>query len=223
MRNAFLAGASALALALGGCSMFHGNDNNASSAGYGNTAPGAPTSQPPAGQPGAFGDQSSQNAPSRNQSSQSPNDNALSGSSTNPDQSSMSSDQGMSNSGNSSNTSNLGISSNLPSGRTAATSGSGSGTNTAMTADKVREAQQKLKDDGDYQGQVDGKFGKQTAQAVKDFQQKNGLRQTGRLDRETMIKLGVSATSGSGSSMAPDHNKTMNNTNGKAQSNQGGI
>jgi peptidoglycan hydrolase-like protein with peptidoglycan-binding domain len=70
----------------------------------------------------------------------------------------------------------------------------------SMGSDRVKEAQQKLKDDGEYQGQVDGKLGPKTASAVKQYQQKNGLKQTGRLDRDTMSKLGVSSTTGSGSS-----------------------
>ena len=59
----------------------------------------------------------------------------------------------------------------------------------SMSADQVKQAQQKLKGDGDYMGQVDGKFGPKTAQAVKQYQKKNGLQQTGRLDRDTLGKL----------------------------------
>jgi peptidoglycan hydrolase-like protein with peptidoglycan-binding domain len=71
-----------------------------------------------------------------------------------------------------------------------------------MNGDELKQAQQKLKDDGDYQGNVDGKMGPKTAQAVKSYQQKNGLKQTGRLDHATLAKLGVggSSTNGSGSS-----------------------
>ena len=75
-----------------------------------------------------------------------------------------------------------------------------SGTSTRMSADEVRQAQQKLKDDGDYTGQVDGKMGPKTAQAIKKFQQSNGLPQTGRLDQQTAGKLGISM---SGSSQPP--------------------
>jgi peptidoglycan hydrolase-like protein with peptidoglycan-binding domain len=71
---------------------------------------------------------------------------------------------------------------------------------TGMGSHRVKEAQQKLKDDGEYQGQVDGKLGPKTASAVKQYQQKTGLKQTGRLDRDTMSKLGVTSTTGSGSS-----------------------
>ena len=70
----------------------------------------------------------------------------------------------------------------------------------SMGSDRVKQAQQKLKDDGEYQGQVDGKLGPKTADAVKQYQQKNGLKQTGRLDHDTLGKLGVNSTTGSGSS-----------------------
>jgi len=65
---------------------------------------------------------------------------------------------------------------------------------------QVREAQEKLQSAGAYKGKIDGLAGPQTAAAVKEFQQKNGLKQTGMLDDQTMAKLGVSET-GSGSSM----------------------
>jgi len=70
----------------------------------------------------------------------------------------------------------------------------------SMRSNRVKQAQQKLKDDGEYQGQVDGKLGPKTAEAVKQYQQKNGLKQTGRLDHNTLGKLGVNGTTGSGSS-----------------------
>jgi peptidoglycan hydrolase-like protein with peptidoglycan-binding domain len=66
-----------------------------------------------------------------------------------------------------------------------------------VSADEVREVQRKLKDDGDYMGQVDGKFGPQTAQAIKKFQKSNGLEQSGQLDQQTASKLGISTSAGS--------------------------
>src|SRR5262249_54831160 len=74
---------------------------------------------------------------------------------------------------------------------------------TSLNADEVRQAQQKLKDSGDYTGEVDGKFGPKTAEAVKKFQQDNGLPQTGHLDQQTASKLGVNMTTGSGPSTSP--------------------
>ncbi len=143
MRNALLAGASAFALVLGGCSMFQSGDSNA---------------QKPASRPTPAYSGSSQ-APSQTQS-QSQHD--------------ATSDQ-------------------LEAKNSSAS---------RMNADEVKQAQQKLLDAGDYKGKIDGKFGSQTAQAVKQYQQKNGLKQTGRLDHDTLAKLGVAAT-GSGSSAPP--------------------
>jgi peptidoglycan hydrolase-like protein with peptidoglycan-binding domain len=74
---------------------------------------------------------------------------------------------------------------------------SGTSTRMRMSGDELRQAQQKLKDDGDYTGQVDGKMGPKTAQALKKFQQSNGLPQTGRLDQQTASKLGVSMSGSS--------------------------
>src|SRR5579883_3147930 len=79
-----------------------------------------------------------------------------------------------------------------------------------MNADEVKQAQQKLKDDGDYKGAIDGKAGPQTMAALKEFQQKNGLSQTGKLDEQTADKLGLSSMSeGSGSSAPPSAQKSQ--------------
>ena len=80
-----------------------------------------------------------------------------------------------------------------------------------MSADEIRQAHQKLKDDGDYTGQVDGKMGPKTAQAIKKFQQSNGLPQTGHLDQQTASKLGISM---SGSSQPPSSSSSRSNTSG---------
>ena len=79
-----------------------------------------------------------------------------------------------------------------------------------MSADEIRQAQQKLKDDGDYTGQVDGKMGPKTAAAIKKFQQSNGLPRTGHLDQQTASKLGISM---SGSSQPPS-SSSRSNTSG---------
>ena len=80
-----------------------------------------------------------------------------------------------------------------------------------MSGDELRQAQQKLKDDGDYTGQIDGKMGPKTAQALKKFQQSNGLSQTGRLDQQTASKLGISM---SGSSQPPSSSSSRGSTSG---------
>ena len=86
-----------------------------------------------------------------------------------------------------------------------------------MSSDEVRQAQQKLKDDGDYTGQVDGKMGPKTAQAIKKFQKSNGLRQTGHLDQQIASKLGISM---SGSSQ-PSSSSSRSSTGGAGANSSG--
>jgi|SRR5215470_10103354 len=63
------------------------------------------------------------------------------------------------------------------------------------SAEQVRAVQQALKDKGHDPGEVDGKMGPKTQAALRDFQSKEGLKSSGRLDGETMAKLGVEANS----------------------------
>jgi len=57
--------------------------------------------------------------------------------------------------------------------------------------ESVREAQQKLADEGLYHGPVDGLMGPQTKGALAAYQQKNGLQPTARLDRATIDRLAL--------------------------------
>lgn len=57
------------------------------------------------------------------------------------------------------------------------------------SADDVMKAQQVLKQQGLYKGQVDGKIGPETRTAISQFQKKNGLQQTAQLDQKTMDDL----------------------------------
>ena len=57
--------------------------------------------------------------------------------------------------------------------------------------DDIRNAQQALKDKGTYKGPVDGTMNAETKKALRDFQQKNNLEATGKLNHETMTALGV--------------------------------
>jgi len=67
--------------------------------------------------------------------------------------------------------------------------------------EQVKAVQQALKDKGHDPGPVDGVMGPKTSSALRDFQKKEGMKDTGRLDRDTMSKLGVEArTSGTGAS-----------------------
>jgi len=65
--------------------------------------------------------------------------------------------------------------------------------------EQVRAAQQALKDKGHDPGTIDGMLGAKTQAALKDFQKAEGLKETGRLDSETMAKLGVQAGAASAS------------------------
>ncbi|OFZ73770.1 MAG: hypothetical protein A2W04_00655 [Betaproteobacteria bacterium RBG_16_64_9] len=60
-----------------------------------------------------------------------------------------------------------------------------------MNAQTVREAQQALKDKGHDPGPIDGMWGPQTQQAVKEFQEKEKLQASGRLDQRTLSALGI--------------------------------
>jgi murein L,D-transpeptidase YcbB/YkuD len=65
-------------------------------------------------------------------------------------------------------------------------------------ASTVREVQQALRDKGFEVGPVDGVMGPRTEAAVREFQQKEGLQASGRLDQRTLAALNVDAA---GSSM----------------------
>src|SRR5262249_56667718 len=69
--------------------------------------------------------------------------------------------------------------------------------------DQVRAAQQALKEKGHDPGMVDGVMGPKTQAALKDFQKSQGIQDTGRLDAETMSKLGVEGRSGAASPSSP--------------------
>lgn len=83
----------------------------------------------------------------------------------------------------------------------------------SMNPETIREVQQVLKDQGYDIGPVDGRWGRLTRIAVKNFQLTTRiLRPTGQLDERTLSALGVhpqtvagtSGTSSSGASLPPD-------------------
>jgi len=55
----------------------------------------------------------------------------------------------------------------------------------------VESVQQALKAKGNDPGPIDGHMGHKTEAAVKDFQKANGLKETGKVDKETADKLGI--------------------------------
>jgi murein L,D-transpeptidase YcbB/YkuD len=60
-----------------------------------------------------------------------------------------------------------------------------------MTDGTVRKAQAALNDQGYNVGTVDGRFGPNTESAVRRFQAKSGLTESGTLDSSTLSALGV--------------------------------
>ena len=62
--------------------------------------------------------------------------------------------------------------------------------------EQVRAVQQALKDKGHDPGDIDGKMGPKTQAALRDYQSKEGLKATGRVDAETMAKLGIEGKTG---------------------------
>jgi peptidoglycan hydrolase-like protein with peptidoglycan-binding domain len=60
-----------------------------------------------------------------------------------------------------------------------------------MGDEKVKAAQQALKDKGHDPGSIDGKMGPKTQAALRDFQKAEGMEATGRLDMKTMQSLGM--------------------------------
>jgi peptidoglycan hydrolase-like protein with peptidoglycan-binding domain len=62
---------------------------------------------------------------------------------------------------------------------------------------RIEAVQQALKDKGHDPGDIDGRMGPKTTAALRDFQKKEGLSPTGRVDFRTAEKLGLHAKSGS--------------------------
>lgn len=66
----------------------------------------------------------------------------------------------------------------------------------------MRSAQQQLKSSGYYTGRIDGIDGRMTRAAIRKFQTDNNLAVTGRLDTETIQKLGLQQPAGEASRSA---------------------
>jgi len=73
-----------------------------------------------------------------------------------------------------------------------------------LPSSEIKQAQEQLRDQGLYHDTIDGILGPATKQALRQFQQKNGLAVTATLDQQTMDKL---FGAGQGSSMPPSPNK----------------
>lgn len=78
--------------------------------------------------------------------------------------------------------------------------------------DLVRQTQQRLQDLGYYTGKVDGIFGTQTYEAIRKFQQDQGLKVDGIAGSDTLERLGISigsGTSGVGESGESDYDEDL--------------
>ena len=69
----------------------------------------------------------------------------------------------------------------------------------APTPDRIKEIQTALQREGAYNGDATGKWDSTSIEAMKSYQDKNGLSPTGKIDALTLEKLGLgSSTAGKG-------------------------
>jgi len=72
------------------------------------------------------------------------------------------------------------------------------------TPDRIKEIQTALQKDGSYEGQPTGKWDAATMDAMKKYQDKNGISPTGKIDALSLNKLGLgSETAGKGAPVPP--------------------
>ncbi|MDE2470012.1 MAG: peptidoglycan-binding protein [Bradyrhizobium sp.] len=64
----------------------------------------------------------------------------------------------------------------------------------SMSRGNVKQVQQALDQQGFKAGRADGRWGRETASAVKQFQQSKQLQPTGRLDEQTVADLGLDSS-----------------------------
>ena len=69
----------------------------------------------------------------------------------------------------------------------------------------IESAQQKLKDEGFYYGEINGKKDADTIAAIRRYQIRNGLQITGELNAETLRSLGLSSKPAATPSTRPAH------------------
>jgi peptidoglycan hydrolase-like protein with peptidoglycan-binding domain len=90
------------------------------------------------------------------------------------------------------------------------------GANLMAQSEPVRQAQQALKDKGFDPGPIDGKYGPQTREAVRNYQKQNNIVANGRLGGDTYESLGVKRDSpGEHMDAAGDHLKSSYSKGGK--------
>ena len=177
MRSVLIAGVSAAALAVSGCSMFQSHKSTAANAGTGAES----TTQIPSG-----------SQPTMRMAQPQPPASPMPEAQSSTMRSQPAPSSAMPSSG--------AATSARPDANTAAAGTTGDDHVGGSHRQTVEEAQLKLKSIGLYSGKLDGIAGPQTKQAVSQFQQRNGLTQTGRLDHATLAKLDIGSGAGVGSS-----------------------
>lgn len=76
-----------------------------------------------------------------------------------------------------------------------------------LSQDQIQQVQRRLNQKGFDAGAVDGKWNNRTQSALRNFQEAQGMKQTGNLDQKTVSSLGVdfgSQDSGQTVGAAPD-------------------
>jgi hypothetical protein len=61
----------------------------------------------------------------------------------------------------------------------------------SLSGDKIRQVQQALDKDGFSVGRVDGRWGRKTTDAIKQFQQSKNMQANGKLNQQTLSDLGL--------------------------------
>lgn len=90
----------------------------------------------------------------------------------------------------------------------------------ATGSSSIKQVQQKLNDQGYDAGPVDGKSGPKTKEALRKFQQKEGIQPTGQVDQKTLAALGVQGQ-GSGQGGAASGGSSSGGTQGSSSSSPG--
>jgi peptidoglycan hydrolase-like protein with peptidoglycan-binding domain len=72
------------------------------------------------------------------------------------------------------------------------------------TKSQITEAQEKLKSAGTYNGATDGKYNNDFRTSIKTYQETNNLEKNGKLDEETLLKMGIELTDSQKGIESPD-------------------
>jgi peptidoglycan hydrolase-like protein with peptidoglycan-binding domain len=81
----------------------------------------------------------------------------------------------------------------------------------AVSPALVQQVQQRLQQQGLYNGQIDGVWGPGTEAAVRSYQQQHNLSASGQLDADTLASLNVGANQNYGAAQPVNPNYSNNN------------